>query len=59
MWNINLKVHHIRGTLNVEAVLLSRLYSGKSVDQVLLTTLLKNFIWDKVEAHHLQLNLSV
>ena len=59
MWNIDLRIHHIRGTLNVEADLLSRLYSGKHVDQDLLDNLHTNYIWKKVEVSHLQLDLSL
>ena len=46
MWNIDLRVNHIRGTLNVEADLLSRLYSGKHVDHVLYNNLRINYIWE-------------
>ena len=59
MWNLDLKINHIRGTLNVEVDLLSRLYSDKSVGQTLLAFLHENCIRDKVEASHLQSDLSL
>ena len=55
VWNIDLKIEHIKGTLNVKADLL---YSEKPLDQTLLPFLHRNFMWDKIKAGHIQLDLS-
>ena len=57
--DISLHIQHIRGKDNVEADLLSRLYSDKPVDQRLLHELKSNYIWDNVLPHHFDLNLFI
>ena len=58
-YDISLQIQHIRGKDNVEADLLSRLYSDKPVDQRLLHELKSNYIWDNVLPHHFDLNLFI
>ena len=56
--NIHLSVEHIKGGINVKADLLSRLFSGKAVNQGLWIRLHRDYVWDKIIPAHLQLDLS-
>ena len=58
-YDINLMVQHIRGTHNVIADCLSRLYSDKPTDLHLINMLQENYVWDKVLTEDLKLDFSI
>ena len=51
-FDISLQIDHIRGEYNVEADLLSRLYSEKPVNAFLLQILKENYTWNRIVPHH-------
>ena len=52
--DIDLIVEHIQGTHNIVANCLSRLYSHKVTNLILLENLQNNFIWEKVHIEDLK-----
>ena len=58
-YDIDLIVEHIQGTHNIIADCLSRLYSHKITNLILLENLQNNFIWEKVQIEDLKLDLSI
>ena len=58
-YDIDLIVEHIQGTHNIIADCLSRLYSHKITNLILLENLQNNFIWEKVHIEDLKLDLSI
>ena len=54
---IKIQVEHIQGSKNIEADLLSRMYSDKQVDSCLLENLKQNYIWDVVTMQYFSLDL--
>ena len=56
-YDITIQIQHISGKENVEADLLSRIYSDKQVDTQLLHNLQQNYIWDTVPIQYFSLDL--
>ena len=57
--DITIKIDHIKGKNNVVADALSRLYSDKPVDCVLLEKIANEYIWEQVHSHYFNLNLNL
>ena len=47
-FDIDLQIEHIQGSHNIQADLLSRLYSNKAIDKALLETMQNNCVWDDI-----------
>ena len=58
-YDIDLVIDHILGKKNRIADTLSRIYSSKSVDKLILQDLLKHYQWEKVLHSHFDLSLHV
>ena len=57
--DIELQIEHIQGSHNIQADLLSRLYSNKAIDKVLLETMQNNCIWHDIPIWFFNLNYDI
>ena len=55
--DVEIELKHIPGKENIEADVLSRLYSDSPVDEGVLRHLRKNYIWDNIPVQHFDLDL--
>ena len=57
--DIKISIRHIAGSKNIISDLLSRIYSDKKVNNVLLNQLQKNYQWDRVPFEFFNLDFKV
>ena len=58
-FDIDLQIEHIQGSHNIQADLLSRLYSNKAIDKALLETMQNNCIWHDIPIWFFNLNYDI
>ena len=55
--DVEIELKHIPGKENIEADVLSRIYSDSPVDEEILRHLRENYIWDNIPVQHFDLDL--
>ena len=55
--DVEIELKHIPGKENIEADVLSRIYSGSLVDEGVLRHLRENYIWDNIPVQYFDLDL--
>ena len=55
--DVEIEIRHIMGKKNVEADVVSRIYSDSSVNEGVLRHLRENYIWDHIPVQYFDLDL--